>query len=167
MYEDIRVLLVDGDSKSREDIDLALSRKRFQVVVADSLISALGHIEDVDILVLNDNWSNGNCKVLLNRWNKIPGSGPACVITSHLDEETVSEFLAGAWNVIPNEVDVDLLTYIVERYAHVIWGHRCCEKVPKLEKRQLYMWIAIAALGGTQVFMPLIQSLIQSLSSVP
>lgn len=163
MYEDIKILLVDGDSKSRADIDLALSRKRFDVRVADSLISALGYIEDVDILILHDNWQNGNSKVLLNRWNKLPGSGPACVITDQLDQGNVAELLAGAWNVIPNEVDIDLLVYMVERYAGVIWGRRCCGKVGKLEKRQVLMMVAIAALGGTQIFMPLIQSLIATL----
>lgn len=164
MYEDINVLVVDGNPTSRTRIDLALSRKRFGVLTADSFVSALGHIENADILILHDNLVDGNCRILLNRWNKIPGSGPACVITNEVNSRVMSDLLAGAWNILPNELDVDLLVCMIERYANVIWGRRCCKKVSKLEKRQLLMMIAIAALGGTQIFMPLVQSLIATLN---
>jgi DNA-binding response OmpR family regulator len=164
MYRDIKVLLVEDDTQIRHLLDAALQRKHFDVTTADSLTNALSMLNKAHILIVDLGLPNGNGRMLLKQWNRnLNGSGPSCIITGTIVDG--NKELADTWNVLQKPFDPDLLVATVERYAAVVRGTRCCAKVQVLEKRMRLMWIVIAALAGTEIFLPLIKQLIALLAA--
>jgi len=158
MYRDITVMVVEDDHDVREMICRALATRHFGTLRADSVQAALDQMAEADIMVLDLKLPDGDGRLLLDRWNRKLDIGPAVIVSAYVPERNA--LLCEAWNVVEKPFDVDMLIRIVERYSMVVRGTRCCQKVRALEKRMVLMWIAIAALGGTQFFLPLIQRLI-------
>lgn len=162
MYRDIKVLVVDDDNALRNLLVQTLSRVHFRTRSAATVSEALGAIEDWEPsgLVLDLNLPNGNGRTVLDVWHKGGNPGPVLVISGYLKTGELNDMLDAAWNVLEKPFDPGLVERIVSRYAWVVRGQRCCEEVHVLKRRQRYLWIAIAALGGTQIFLPWIQNLI-------
>lgn len=160
---DVSILVVEDDRAIREMIRQSLERKRFRVLTADGVWQAVEEFDAADILTLDLNLPNGDGRNVLRQWIKLPGLKPSVVVSAYLVSGEEDSLLASAWNVLRKPFDIDLLADIVERYAYVVRGDRCCREIAKLKRMVLMQWIALAGLGGTQFVLPLLKAWIGGL----
>lgn len=154
MYRDIKILLVEDDVTLGRLADARLSAKHFQVIRAPDKMTALTLIEKADIMVLDLMLPNGDGKDLLGVWARRLDAGPAMVITGYsVTDDEVPE----AWTILRKPFDMDRLVNFVEKYAIVVRGRRCCARVDKMKKQMALQWLAIAALGGVEIAVPLVK----------
>jgi len=157
MYRDITVLLVEDDTLIARAMDLKLSAKHFRVLRAPDKITAIDLIDKADIMVLDLSLPNGDGRDLLRQWVRQFDVGPSMVITGYsVTDDEVPE----AWSIMRKPFKIDRLVEIVEKYAIVVRGMRCCKEVRVLKKRMNLMWIAIAALGGIELIGPIAKFII-------
>lgn len=160
---DISVLVVEDDRDVREMIRQALERKRFRVIAVDGVWQAVEKFAAADILTLDLNLPNGDGRNVLRQWIKIPGLKPSVVVSAYLASGEDESLLSSAWNVLHKPFDIDLLADIVERYAYVVRGDRCCREIAKLKRMVFFQWLAIAGGLGTQYIVPLLKAWIGGL----
>jgi DNA-binding response OmpR family regulator len=160
---DVSVLVVEDDRDVRELIRQVLVRKRFRVLVADGVWQAVEKFAAADILTLDLNLPNGDGRNVLRQWIKLSGLKPSIVVSAYLASGEEDSLLASAWNVLRKPFDIDLLADIVERYAFVVRGDRCCREIAKLKRMVFMQWLVIAGGLGTQYVMPLLKAWIGGL----
>ena len=161
MSTDMTVLIVTADEGFGNSLDRMLNLKRFQTKRATSLWGALKAMPGADILVLAWSLPNGNSKELLDYWLRSGEAGPILVLSLEtLTPSDVNSILQKAWNVMCAPFDLTQIGEIMERYAWIVRGVRCCRDVVKLRRRVNVLIVIVAALGGTQVLVPLLQYLL-------
>lgn len=161
MFRDITVLIVIADYEFAEALDRKLSAQHFVTRRATSMWDAVREFEGADLLALSWALPNGNSAEVLDYWTRRDEAGPVLILSeTTLDPCDVNALLTTAWNVVCAPFNVTEIGEIMERYAWIVRGAKCCREVGKL-KRQLYaLYLIVAALGGTQFVLPLVRNLL-------
>ena len=155
------VLIVTADEEFGNSLDRTLSSKGLQTRRATRLWGALKAMSGADILVLAWSLPNGNSRELLDYWLRSGEAGPILVLSQEtLAPCDVNSILQKAWNVMCAPFDLAQIGEIMERYAWIVRGVRCCRDVVKLKRRVNVLMVIVAALGGTQILVPLLQYLL-------
>jgi len=161
MNKDITVLVVEDETYMRTLLDDGLSRDRFTVKTADRVVGALSLMEKADIIVLDLGLPNGDGRTLLNHWNRGSQPRPSIIITGgSLTKKEEDKLLQDAWNILKKPFSMALVTMVVERYASCVRGFRAFAEIEALRRRIMLLTIVVAALGGYEILLPLIKSVL-------
>lgn len=113
----VTVLILASDDGRREHCRRLLQAAHLSVLEAATLPSALEHIPDADIALVD--WCTDNPDLFLDRWVAAHGDKPVMVVRD--TSMSVNEGLLygrGAWHVISNPLQPGTLLNIMQRYRY-------------------------------------------------
>jgi DNA-binding NtrC family response regulator len=119
----VRILLVEDDPTQQETMVSLLRQRGTVILVASSVSEALGHIESVDLLVLDIviGGNRGAGDTLFRRWQAVNPGMPCLVMSAYLTEEKRLELLRdGATNALSKPVGLDVITRLVGNYIYQV-----------------------------------------------
>lgn len=121
--EKAKVLIVEDDVDVLAVFRRIAERLNLEVLTAQDVYSALSHINEVDMLLLDLRLPNGNPSIIIEKWQAIDAGRPLAIISAFIGNGVEEDmFQRGAWNVLQKPVPVSTLERILLNYRnHVRW----------------------------------------------